>query len=139
MSRFRLPEWTTVLVAACAVLPRLGVVLHERGAILTAYTEKSDDFARVFISSGTYGLIPGQPSASTQPLYGWFLIPVYWIAGRHWWSSRRFSTSSVTPTRRAESWRSQSSPVRAARARFSRARASCYSSTQSRSRGISAR
>ena len=76
----------SLLVAAAAFLPRLAVVLHERERILTAYTEKSDDFARVFVHSGTYGLVPGEPSAYTQPLYGWFLIPVYWILGRHWWS-----------------------------------------------------
>jgi 4-amino-4-deoxy-L-arabinose transferase-like glycosyltransferase len=52
--------------------------------VLTAYTEKSDDFARVFVHSGTYGLIPGIPSAYTQPLYGFFLVPVYWIFGRNW-------------------------------------------------------
>ena len=34
--------------------------------------------------TGTYGFIPGHPSAYTQPLYGWFLIPLYWIFGRHW-------------------------------------------------------
>jgi len=76
----------SLVVAAAAFLPRLAVVLHERERILTAYTEKSDDFARVFVHSGTYGLVPGVPSAYTQPLYGWFLIPLYWIVGRHWWS-----------------------------------------------------
>ena len=35
---------------------------------------------------GTFGFIPGEPSAYTQPLYGWFLIPVYWIFGRSWLS-----------------------------------------------------
>src|SRR5207244_2348760 len=73
--RNRFVRRTTLLLAAAAVLPRLAVVLHERGAILSAYTEKSDDFARTFVHSGTFGLIPGQPSAYTQPLYGWFLIP----------------------------------------------------------------
>ena len=72
------------LVAAAAVVPRLAVLLVERGNILTAYTEKSDDFARTFVASGTFGFIPGVPSASTQPLYGYFLIPLYWIFGRHW-------------------------------------------------------
>jgi 4-amino-4-deoxy-L-arabinose transferase and related glycosyltransferases of PMT family len=60
------------------------VLLVERGNILTAYTEKSDDFARTFVATGTFGFIPGVPSADTQPLYGWFLIPLYWIFGRHW-------------------------------------------------------
>jgi len=56
----------------------------ERGSILASFTEKSDDFARTFVKSGTYGFVPGVPSAYTQPLYGWFLVPLYWILGRHW-------------------------------------------------------
>jgi len=78
------PRLGAGLVAAAAVLPRLVVLLAERGNILTAYTEKSDDFARTFVASGTFGFIPGVPSADTQPLYGWFLIPLYWVFGRHW-------------------------------------------------------
>lgn len=74
-----------LLAAACA-LPRLGILLHERGAIVASYAEKSDVFAQTFVRHGTYGFLPGEPSAYTQPLYGWFLIPVYWIFGRHWWS-----------------------------------------------------
>ena len=69
---------------AAAALPRLAVLVIERGAILTAYTEKSDDFARTFVASGTFGFVAGHPSASTQPLYGYFLIPPYWIFGRSW-------------------------------------------------------
>jgi len=76
----------SVLVGLAAVLPRLVVLLYERGSILTAFTEKSDDFARHFVDTGTFGLVPGEPSAWTQPLYGFFLIPIYWILGRHWWS-----------------------------------------------------
>jgi 4-amino-4-deoxy-L-arabinose transferase-like glycosyltransferase len=72
------------LVAAAAVLPRLAVLLHERGDILASFTEKSDDFARVLVSSGTYGFVPGIPSAYTQPLYGWFLAALYWIVSRQW-------------------------------------------------------
>jgi hypothetical protein len=74
------------LIAAACALPRLAVLLYERGSILQDFAEKSDDFARTFVSSGTFGLIPGVPSAYTQPLYGWFLIPLYWIFGRNWWS-----------------------------------------------------
>jgi hypothetical protein len=73
-----------LVVAACA-LPRLVVMLHERGGLLDDF-EKSDRLARVFLASGTFGYLPGEPTANTQPLYGWFLIPIYWIAGRHWWS-----------------------------------------------------
>jgi 4-amino-4-deoxy-L-arabinose transferase-like glycosyltransferase len=69
---------------AAAILPRLAVLLHERGAIVNAFTEKSDRFAETFVRHGTYGYVPGEPSAYTQPLYGWFLIPVYWIFGRNW-------------------------------------------------------
>ena len=77
-------RWTYGLVAAACVLPRLAALLFERGQILAAYTEKSDDFARIFLFDGTFGLIPGQPSAYTQPLYSFFLIPIYWVFGRHW-------------------------------------------------------
>jgi len=71
------------LVAVC-VLPRLALLLHERGAITGSFTEKSDTFAETFVKHGTFGFIPGEPSAYTQPLYGWFLIPVYWLFGRDW-------------------------------------------------------
>ena len=72
------------LVAAVCALPRLVVVAIERGDILLAYTEKSDDFARTLVASGTVGFIPDVPSAYTQPLYTFFLAPLYWIFGRHW-------------------------------------------------------
>ena len=74
-----------LLALACAA-PRLGILLHERGAITAGYAEKSDIFAQTFVQHGTYGFLPGEPSAYTQPLYGWFLVPVYWIFGRHWLS-----------------------------------------------------
>jgi 4-amino-4-deoxy-L-arabinose transferase-like glycosyltransferase len=74
------------LIALAAVVPRLAVLLHERGRILTAFTDKSDDFAQTFVHHGTFGFIPGEPSAYTQPLYGFFLIPIYWIFGRNWWA-----------------------------------------------------
>lgn len=73
----------TLAVAACAV-PRLAVLFHERGAITAAFTEKSDTFAQTFVHTGTFGFIPGEPSAYTQPLYGWFLIPIYWLFGHGW-------------------------------------------------------
>jgi len=73
-----------LLLALVTALPRLAALLHERGAILSSFTDKGDDFARTFLADGTYGFIPGHPSAYTQPLYGWFLIPLYWIFGRHW-------------------------------------------------------
>ena len=72
------------LVAAAAVLPRLAVLLYERDRILTKFTEKSDDFAQTFVHHGTFGFLPGEPSAYTQPLYGFFLVPLYWLFGRHW-------------------------------------------------------
>jgi 4-amino-4-deoxy-L-arabinose transferase-like glycosyltransferase len=73
-----------LLVALAAALPRLLVLAVERGNILSAYTEKSDTFAQTFVASGTFGFLPGHPSAYTQPLYGFFLIPLYWVFGRHW-------------------------------------------------------
>ena len=74
------------LVATVAVVPRLAVLLHERGDILASFTEKSDRFAKTFVDSGTFGFIAGEPSAWTQPLYSFFLIPIYWVAGREWWA-----------------------------------------------------
>ncbi len=71
-------------VTAACVLPRLIVLLFERGDVLASFTEKSDDFARTFVESGTYGFIPGEPSAYTQPLYGFLLVPLYALDGRHW-------------------------------------------------------
>jgi hypothetical protein len=73
----------SALAFACAA-PRLGVLLHVRDTITGSNAEKSDLFAQLFVAHGTYGLLPGEPSAYTQPLYGWFLIPVYWIFGRSW-------------------------------------------------------
>ncbi len=74
------------LIAFAAIAPRLAVLVHERGRILTAFTDKSDDFAQTFVHHGTFGFIPGEPSAYTQPLYGFFLVPIYWIFGRTWWA-----------------------------------------------------
>jgi 4-amino-4-deoxy-L-arabinose transferase-like glycosyltransferase len=73
-----------VVVAVVAALPRLAALLYERAQILKAFVDKSDTFARTFVSSGTFGFLPGHPSAYTQPLYGFFLVPLYWIFGRHW-------------------------------------------------------
>jgi 4-amino-4-deoxy-L-arabinose transferase-like glycosyltransferase len=75
-----------LFVAVAAALPRLVVLLVERRDILTSFTEKSDDIAQTFVASGTFGFIPGHPTAWTQPLYAWFLIPIYWIFGRSWWA-----------------------------------------------------
>jgi len=72
------------IVAAASALPRLGVLLHERDAILAGGVEKSAVFANVFVHHGTFGFIPGQPSAYTQPLYGFFLIPTEWVFGGQW-------------------------------------------------------
>jgi 4-amino-4-deoxy-L-arabinose transferase-like glycosyltransferase len=77
-------RFLSLLVAAAAIAPRLAVLLHERGAILADHTEKSDRFAQTFVDHGTFGFVPGEPSAYTQPLYGWFLVPIYWIFGRSW-------------------------------------------------------
>jgi 4-amino-4-deoxy-L-arabinose transferase-like glycosyltransferase len=79
-------RWAYTALAALCAVPRLVVLLHERADITAAFTEKSDTFAQVFVDHGTFGFIPGEPSAYTQPLYGWFLVPIYWILGRHWWS-----------------------------------------------------
>jgi 4-amino-4-deoxy-L-arabinose transferase-like glycosyltransferase len=73
-----------VVIAACA-LPRIVLLVHERARILDNF-EKSNLLALMYLRNGTFGYVPGHPSAYTQPLYGWFLIPIFWIGGFHWWS-----------------------------------------------------
>jgi 4-amino-4-deoxy-L-arabinose transferase-like glycosyltransferase len=73
-----------VVVLLAAALPRLAVLERERGTILTAFVEKSDRFALTLVKSGTFGFLPGRPSAYTQPLYGWFLAALYWPFGHSW-------------------------------------------------------
>jgi hypothetical protein len=57
------------VVFAAATLPRLVVAVAARNGILEPFTfgEKSDDIARTFLASGTFGFIPGHPTAYTQP------------------------------------------------------------------------
>ena len=73
-----------LLLVSATALPRLAALLYARGSILASFTDKGDNFAQTYLATGTYGFIPGHPSADTQPLYGWFLIPLYWAFGRHW-------------------------------------------------------
>lgn len=73
-----------VLVVAAAVLPRAVVLAVERGRILSELVEKSDRFAQTLVASGTFGFLPGRPSAYTQPLYAWFLAGLYQVLERHW-------------------------------------------------------
>ena len=77
---------TYALLAVVCALPRLAILLHERDAVTSSFTEKSDTFALTFVQHGTFGFLSGIPSAYTQPLYGWALVPVYWIFGRSWMS-----------------------------------------------------
>jgi 4-amino-4-deoxy-L-arabinose transferase-like glycosyltransferase len=72
------------IVLAAAVLPRLVVLLAERGQILAELVEKSDRFAQTLVASGTFGFLPGRPSGYTQPLYAWFLAGLYQVFERHW-------------------------------------------------------
>lgn len=71
-------------LALATAVPRLAVLAYERSDITSANVDKGDDFARTFLASGTYGFIPDHPSAYTQPLYGFFLVPLYWVLERHW-------------------------------------------------------
>ena len=73
-----------VLVAAACALPRVAIVLVERGKLLDRFTEKSDQIAQTFVESGTFGFLPDVPTAYTQPLYGFFLSPIYFVFGRSW-------------------------------------------------------
>ena len=70
-----------LLVATVAAVPRLAALAVERDTILQEYVEKSDTFARTLVASGTFGFLPGIPSAYTQPLYAFFLAALYWPFG----------------------------------------------------------
>ena len=72
------------LVVAAAALPRLLVLARERETILEEFVDKSDRFAVTLVDHGTFGFLPGVPSAYTQPLYGWFLAGLYRPFGRSW-------------------------------------------------------
>jgi hypothetical protein len=72
------------IVLVAAILPRLAVLLAERGDILSELVEKSDRFARTLVASGTFGFLPGRPSGYTQPLYAWFLAGLYQVFERQW-------------------------------------------------------
>jgi 4-amino-4-deoxy-L-arabinose transferase-like glycosyltransferase len=72
------------VVVAAAALPRLAVLLRERETILEEFVDKSDRFATTLVEHGTFGFLPGVPSAYTQPLYGWFLAGIYLPFGRSW-------------------------------------------------------
>jgi len=72
------------IVIGAAVLPRLVVLAIERNDLISGLSEKSDRFANTLLASGTYGFMPGRPSANTQPLYGLFLSGLYWVWGRDW-------------------------------------------------------
>ncbi|HEY2074419.1 MAG TPA: hypothetical protein VGG88_12655, partial [Gaiellaceae bacterium] len=65
-----------LLLVLASSLPRLAALVHVRGSILVDNVDKGDTFAQTYLATGTYGFIPGHPSAYTQPLYGWFLIPL---------------------------------------------------------------
>src|SRR4029453_4151468 len=73
-----------VLVVVAAAVPRLIGLMHERDTILTEFVDKSDRFATTLVDNGTFGFLPGVPSAYTQPLYGWFLAGIYFPFGRSW-------------------------------------------------------
>src|SRR6476619_6052235 len=71
-------------VVVVASLPRLLVLMRERDTILVEFVDKSDRFATTLVDHGTFGFLPGVPSAYTQPLYGWFLAGIYLPFGRSW-------------------------------------------------------
>ena len=72
------------IVIVVAGVPRVLVLARERETILEAFVDKSDRFATTLVDHGTFGFLPGVPSAYTQPLYGWFLAALYWPFGRSW-------------------------------------------------------
>jgi len=72
------------IVVLAAAIPRLAVLERERETILEEFVDKSDRFAVTLVEHGTFGFLPGVPSAYTQPLYGWFLAGLYLPFDRSW-------------------------------------------------------
>ncbi|MGH3133992.1 MAG: ArnT family glycosyltransferase, partial [Gaiellaceae bacterium] len=80
-----MPRGIAVLVVTlAAAIPRLAVLARERETILEQFVDKSDRFATTLVEDGTFGFLAGQPSAYTQPLYGWFLAALYFPFGHSW-------------------------------------------------------
>jgi hypothetical protein len=73
-----------LIVVLVAAIPRLVVLARERETILEEFVDKSDRFAVTLVDHGTFGFLPGVPSAYTQPLYGWFLAGLYLPFDRSW-------------------------------------------------------
>lgn len=73
-----------LVVIVVAAVPRLVVLARERETILEEFVDKSDRFAITLVDHGTFGFLPGVPSAYTQPLYGWFLAGLYVPFDRSW-------------------------------------------------------
>jgi len=73
-----------LVVVLGAAIPRLVVLVRERETILEEFVDKSDRFAVTLVEHGTFGFLPGVPSAYTQPLYGWFLAGLYLPFDRSW-------------------------------------------------------
>ena len=73
-----------LIVVLVAAIPRLVVLARERETILEEFVDKSDRFAVTLVEHGTFGFLPGVPSAYTQPLYGWFLAGLYLPFDRSW-------------------------------------------------------
>jgi hypothetical protein len=71
------------VIAAVCIVPRLAVLIHG-GESIKDLPEQSVDIARNFVDSGTFGQIPGIPTAYTQPIYAFFLIPLIWAFGYSW-------------------------------------------------------
>ena len=65
-----------IVLAVAAGAPRLARALRARGDSRRVHGQERR-FAPRFLESGTYGFIPGIPSAYTQPLYGCFLPPLF--------------------------------------------------------------
>ena len=69
---------------ASASLPRLAVLLSSAATSPPRSPRRATTSRARSLDSGTFGFIPGVPSAYTQPLYGFFLVPLYVVFERHW-------------------------------------------------------
>ena len=66
--------YVAVAVLSRATAPRRAAARARRDP-RRAHARRATSSRSSFVEHGTFGFIPGEPSAYTQPLYGWFLVP----------------------------------------------------------------
>ena len=97
------------------VLPRLAVLLHERGDIVSAFTEKSWRFANTFLDDAAPSASsPARRRRTRSRCTRLFLIPIYWVFDQSLARGRRSRRSPSRSRPRCSSTRSAAASPRRA-------------------------